>query len=608
MTENLNNVLEVEDKKYLVSFIGTDLDILDKYLYIVGKDKGARYRAGKWLLSQSTVDHILTDIPENDILIEKPTLIDITNGMDIGSRLKLPPYPYQKDIIEYCIKNKKAIIVSPCGSGKSLVGVDIFLDGKHYGVISPDAKGLIVVKTSLKLQWQKEVSKFSDLKANIIETYKGSTSSIQNKIKRLKKKLEPLLKDAIFNMREISELDVQLQELENEAEEIFNSMFSDDYDLYIVNYETLRDDKVRKALHKKKNLEYIFCDECQMCKSDTSRRTKALWEFADIKLRFGATATPIQKNPLDVYSLAKFVSPDTWKTKTAFASRYVNYSGFGRISGSKNEKELNQKLSEFMIIKSKEEVSKQLPSLIPITRYCELDEAQVKMTETLLEEIQYYKEQEKNLLQKQGTLSPDNEDLLKIQANIMARQTFASELATSEELLKLSESDLAKRYITGSKSHKIELLLELLDEIIDSNEKVAIFSKYQKLQDILRREILKKFPNIKIAIGHGGLNAQQRYEECYTKFQDNDDYKVLLLTDAFCEGVNLRKAKYLIEMEPADSYLIQTQRRGRIERADSVHDTVFVYQLVAEQSYDEIGLKIVEKKERYDSQIIKGNL
>ena len=190
----------------------------------------------------------------------------------------------------------------------------------------------------------------------------------------------------------------------------------------------------------------------------------------------------------------------------------------------------------------------------------------------------------------------------------MARQTFASELATSEELLTLSDSDLAKRYVTGSKSHKIELMLELLDEIIDSGEKVAIFSKYQKLQDILRREILKKFPNIKVAAGHGGLNSEQRYEECYTKFQDNDDYKVLLLTDAFCEGVNLRKAKYLIEMEPADSYLVQTQRRGRIERADSIHDTVFVYQLVAEKSYDEIGVKIVEKKERYDSQIIKGNL
>lgn len=71
--------------------------------------------------------------------------------------------------------------------------------------------------------------------------------------------------------------------------------------------------------------------------------------------------------------------------------------------------------------------------------------------------------------------------------------------------------------------------------------------------------------------------------------------------------LNLSNCKYLIEMEPADSYLIQTQRRGRVERADSVHDNVFVYQLIAQDSYDEIALKVVDKKERYDSQIIQGN-
>ena len=78
------------------------------------------------------------------------------------------------------------------------------------------------------------------------------------------------------------------------------------------------------------------------------------------------------------------------------------------------------------------------------------------------------------------------------------------------------------------------------------------------------------------------------------------------MSDAGAEGISLGKAKYLIEYEPAESYSIQTQRRGRIERADSVHDTVFVYQLIAEKSYDEIALKVIAKKEKYDAAIIKG--
>ncbi len=589
----------------MVKYVGSSSEEFDRYLLIVNKDDSASYRDGGWILSEDSICKIKEDFNTDSFNISSISSAEPED--DIGKELKLSPFPYQRDIIKYCLEKQKAIIVAPCGAGKTIVGIDVFVDAKKRGLISSKAKGIIVVKSSLKVQWIKEVEKFSYLKANIIESFKNSTSGLQTKLKKLEKKLKPLLIDTIGNINEINDLSDKISEIKEQIQKQFESMFINDSDLYVINFETLRDKDVRKMLHSMKDIEYIYVDEIQYIKTDTSKRTKALWEFSDIKMRFGATATPIQKNPIDAYSIAKFISPDTWKTKSSFTTRYVTYSGFGRVSGSKNEKELNQKLSQFMIVKTKEEVSKQLPSLIPITRYCSLTPAQEEMTEKLMEEIAYYKEQEKQLLQKVGAAS-QSEDLLKIQANIMARQTFASELAVSEELLELSDSSMAKSYITNSKSQKIELLLELLDEIIESGEKVAIFSKYQKLQSVLKREIGKRFPDIKIASAHGALNSEQRYEECYTKFQDTDEYKVLLLTDAFCEGVNLRKAKYLIEMEPADSYLVQTQRRGRIERADSVHDTVFVYQLVAENSYDEIGLKIVEKKERYDSQIIKGNL
>ena len=128
------------------------------------------------------------------------------------------------------------------------------------------------------------------------------------------------------------------------------------------------------------------------------------------------------------------------------------------------------------------------------------------------------------------------------------------------------------------------------------------------MQDVITFRLQKEpeLKDVKIAYVNGSLSSEQRYEETYTKFRDNDDYKILLMSDAGAEGVNLSKARYLIEYEPADSYLIQTQRRGRIERADSIHDTVFVYQLVAEKSYDEIALKVIAKKEKYDAVIIKG--
>lgn len=69
--------------------------------------------------------------------------------------------------------------------------------------------------------------------------------------------------------------------------------------------------------------------------------------------------------------------------------------------------------------------------------------------------------------------------------------------------------------------------------------------------------------------------------------------------------INLSKCKYLIEYDLASSYAIQTQRHGRLERADSIHSTVYVYQLIMEDSWDTIQEKIVSKKESYDNNIIK---
>ena len=63
----------------------------------------------------------------------------------------------------------------------------------------------------------------------------------------------------------------------------------------------------------------------------------------------------------------------------------------------------------------------------------------------------------------------------------------------------------------------------------------------------------------------------------------------------------------MIEIDLAESYALQTQRHGRLERADSIHNTVFVYQLITKNSWDEIALKIINKKQYYDNAIVKGN-
>lgn len=344
-------------------------------------------------------------------------------------------------------------------------------------------------------------------------------------------------------------------------------------------------------------------------KSDTTQRAKALCEFNDAEYKFGATATPVQRDPRDIYGIFKFIQPDLFPKKGAFGALYVKWSGYGRAIGSRNEKKLNEKISPYMIIKTKEEISDQLPKLIVTQRHCSLDPKQQELNDQLMEELDELHKKEEALMNgltdKERKTDPD---LMKVEAGIMMRQTALQELADSEELLKRSDSDAMKKYVTGAKkSSKLELLVELVSEIIDSGEKVAIFSRYAQMQDIIKERFSKdkELKKIDIEQIYGAMNDKDRYA-AVQKFSNDSNCKIILLSDAAAEGLNLSKCGYMIEYDLANSYAIQTQRHGRIERADSTHDTAYVYQLICDGSFDEIAQKIVDKKERYDATIIKG--
>jgi superfamily II DNA or RNA helicase len=144
-----------------------------------------------------------------------PNAISISNEYDdIGDTMKLTPYLYQKEAIHYALKKQKALIILPCGSGKTPIGIGLCVEAYKQKLIK--GKCLIVVKASLKYQWLKEVEKFSNLKAKIIET----------PTKAGKKKFPEQFKDC---------------------------------DVFIANYETLKNkDVVEKLLSS--NIELIFCD------------------------------------------------------------------------------------------------------------------------------------------------------------------------------------------------------------------------------------------------------------------------------------------------------------------------------------------------------------
>ena len=271
------------------------------------------------------------------------------------------------------------------------------------------------------------------------------------------------------------------------------------------------------------------------------------------------------------------------------------------------EDELSNIITPFIFSRTFEEISDQLPQQVVIQKYCELSPAQLRMHKKLMTEVQLFKEEQETMAQRftQSQLR-NNAEYERLNGNIVARQTFAQMLADSEDLLKASESSLSKQYLTGTKSSKVELCVELVKSIIDSGEKVCIFSRYIAIQDILEKAfidagIVKNKQSI--ARIDGSVDSETRQEKL-NFYNTSSECNILLVSDAAESGVNLKSTKYLIEFDLADSAAKQTQRHGRITRADSIHRTVVVYQLIAKESFDEIAMMIIEKKAKYAEDIL----
>ena len=480
---------------------------------------------------------------------------------NIGKGLKYEPYEYQKETVFFGSKQESALFLLPTGAGKTMCAIALYNELRLSNKIT--TPGIIVVPATLKYQWVKEVFKFSDLIAKAVDT-------------------------------------------PSKAGKKFDKQF-EDVDLLICNYETLKNKSVVEKL-KAINCEFIICDEVQKINNHKSGIHKATCQFNDIKYKFGMTATPITNNPENVFGIFNFLDPDLFKTHGKFASNYIIYKGYGRVGGVKNIEHLKGQISPYIFIKQIDEIADQLPEVVVAPIYCTMSNKTRKINDDIMNDLKIAQDAAERI-EKQ---IPDPKELEKNteykqwKAKIMAYQTFAQELADDPRLLSMSESNMANIYdVDGLNSPKLDVLEELVSNILDAEETVCIFTKYERMQRLLMNELQNKFKDIKIAYINGSMKPEERYEQAYTLFQDTDEYKILIMTEAGNAGISLSKCKNLIEYDLADSYANQIQRHGRIKRADSINRISNVYQILLEDSYDIIAQRIINKKERYDAEIIQ---
>jgi len=230
------------------------------------------------------------------------------------SLLKLPLFAYQKKGVEFVVPKTGAIIADEMGLGKTAQAIaSIVLKKQCYQF----SKNLIICPASLKYQWKEEISKFSHLKATVVE---------------------------------------------GKPDERKRAYLSKDFDVWIINYErVLRDLDALNAAR----FQYVILDEAQKIKNFNTK-TAVKIKQVNREHSLVITGTPLENKIGDIYSILQFVDPYRYAPLWEFSYQYCMFhpKHKDRITAYYNIDLLKKRLSDVLLRREKRQVIKDLPNVV----------------------------------------------------------------------------------------------------------------------------------------------------------------------------------------------------------------------------------------------------
>ncbi len=134
---------------------------------------------------------------------------------------------------------------------------------------------------------------------------------------------------------------------------------------------------------------------------------------------------------------------------------------------------------------------------------------------------------------------------------------------------------------------KLEKLLEIIDEVVTRNgKKLIVFALFHKTLYYLKLRLAQK--GFKSVLMYGGTSNRG---ELLMSFKDNDDLKILLTSEVGGEGLDMQFCDAMVNYDLPWNPMVVEQRIGRIDRFGQQSPKVNIYNLIVEDSIQEIIYK-----------------
>jgi SNF2 family DNA or RNA helicase len=335
-----------------------------------------------------------------------------------------------------------------------------------------------------------------------------------------------------------------------------------DADVILTSYAILRNDI---EILRNEIWTVVVLDEAQAIKNPKSYTAQAAFSLQS-KFRLAMTGTPIENRLNELWSQMHFLCPGFLGGERDFYRNYEAPILDGQTDVIVN---LRNKIRPFVLRRIKRDVAPELPPRTDITLMCPLSEEERVIYDAIRVSTQ--------------------EHIVKT-----IEEGKFNVMTALEALLRLRQASCHSGLLPNLEaevSSKVTLLIEKLNEVINSGHKALVFSQWTQFLDRIEPHLNSN------KIGFIRLDGSTRNRQhVVQEFQRKEGPPIFLSSlKAGGTGLNLTEADHVFIMDPWWNPAVEDQAADRAHRIGQ-ENPVLVYRLVADKTVEERILLLQERK------------
>lgn len=347
------------------------------------------------------------------------------------------------------------------------------------------------------------------------------------------------------------------------------------FDVLLTSYGIARTEAARL---KKLPWHSLVIDEAQNIKNADTAQAKAIKGIPANNF-IAMSGTPVENRLSEFWSIMDFSNRGLLGNAKDFKENYSTQ--IETYNNVETANKLQKVTSPFMMrrLKTDKSIISDLPDKIEMDCFSTLAKTQASLYEKTLEEA----------LKEIEAIDASDKKGLFVRQGLVLQMILAL-----KQICNHPTQFLKNKVMDASLSGKIDLLFDKLDSIVESNEKVLIFSQFTEMGNMLQHFISERYGESPLFY-HGGCTLKQR-KQMVDAFQTNHAEKIFILSlRAAGTGLNLTAANHVIHYDLWWNPAVEAQATDRAYRIGQ-KSNVMVHRFITKNTFEERINEMIQSK------------